>query len=116
MLDENTQALAALAHLDAGKLEISKKAGEKPEGHVALVAGPVEIYLPLSKIVDPAEERGRLEADLAGANAQIQRLEQLLGSDFARKAPKDVVEKEQARLDEYKQIAERLAEQLNKLK
>jgi valyl-tRNA synthetase len=116
MLAQAAAALAALAGLDPAKLQINTEMGQKPEGHVALVAGPVEVYLPLAEMVDPAEERARLEAELAEARQQVQRLEGLLSSDFAQKAPQAVVEKERGRLTEFQDSADRIAAQLNAMK
>ena len=116
ILRQEAGALAAMAGLDPSKLEISASMGQKPDGHVALVAGPVEVYLPLAEMVDPAEERARLEAELSEAREQIQRLETLLGGDFAKKAPKAVVDKERERLTEFQHSADRIAAQLNTIK
>ena len=114
ILEANKTVLAALAKLDADKIEISAK-GERPEGSVGLVAGPIEIFLPMAEMVDPAEERQRLEAELADAEAQIKRLETLLASDFAKKAPEAVVAKERERLTEFQQVASNIARQLSVL-
>ncbi|MDA1330250.1 MAG: valine--tRNA ligase [Chloroflexi bacterium] len=116
IFEQEKAALAALAGMEASKLEIAKTMGQRPEGHVALVVGPVEIYLPLAEMVDPAEERARLEAELKEAKGQIKRLSGLLQSDFAKKAPKAVVEKERERLKGFEETAARLEEQLGKLK
>jgi len=115
MLADNQAAFASLAKLDPEKLAVSQKMADRPDGHVALVSGPIEIYLPLAEMVDPAEEKDRLEMDLKEANSQIQRLEGLLKSDFAKKAPAQVVEKEKQRLEEFKQSAASIDEQLNGL-
>jgi valyl-tRNA synthetase len=112
MLEENSSALAALAKLDPQKMTISQQVDERPEDHVALVSGPIEIYLPLAEMVDPVEEHARLEAELKEAKTQIKRLEGLLRSDFAKKAPAEVVEKEKLRLAEFKQSATSIEEQL----
>jgi valyl-tRNA synthetase len=111
-LKEQAASIAALAHLDAAKLTIAESLKDKPDGHVALVVGPVEIYLPLAEMVDPAEERARLQSELAEAQSQIERLEKLLASDFAEKAPKEVVEKERSRLAGFKETEEGLKGQL----
>jgi len=50
------------------------------------VVGPVEVYLPLAGLVNIDEERLRLQKDLAETQAQIERLEKLLGSSFAEKS------------------------------
>lgn len=112
MLETQAAAIASLAQLDLGALQIIDRLDGKPEGHIALVVGAVEIYLPLAGLVDVNEERARLEKDLAGTEAQIQRLESLLGSSFAENAPSNVVQKEREKLAGYKETASRLKAQL----
>lgn len=56
----------------------------------------------------------KLKKDLIETNSQIERLQNLLASDFASKAPKEVVEKEREKLAGYKETAEKLREQLEK--
>jgi valyl-tRNA synthetase len=116
MLENERGALASLAQLDPEKLTISKAMGQKPEGYVASMAGPVEIYLSLAYAVDPTIERDRLGKELAAARGQAARLEKLLNSDFGKKAPKEVVEKEKERLAGFTATAKSLEEQLKNLK
>jgi valyl-tRNA synthetase len=104
--------IAALARLDAQKLSILPALEEKPEGHVALVVGAVEIFLPLADMVDTAEERARLEKDLAEALSHIERLEKLLNSPFAEKAPENVVQTERDKLAGFKETAEKVNAQI----
>ncbi len=104
--------LAALAGLDESRLTILPALTEKPAGTVALVVGPIQIYLPLAEMSDPAEERARLTKELAEANSQIARLEKLLASDFASKAPAALVQKEREKLETYQRSAAQLREQL----
>jgi len=78
-----------------------------------LVVGSVEVYLPLAELVDIFEERTRLEKALAETQSQIDRLEKLLSSPFAEKAPKAVVQKERDKLAVYQETAEKLRAQLN---
>ncbi len=104
--------LAALAGLDEARLQIHPSLDSKPEGHITLVAGPVEIHLPLAEMVDPAEERARLQKELTDAEAQIARLETLLGSDFSNKAPAPVVQKERDKLVVLKETAHKIKTQL----
>ena len=115
MLTAQTKVIAALAHLDPEGLHIYTTLDEKPEGSTALVVGPIEIYLPLADLIDPAEEKKRLAADLAEANAQIERLEKLLSSPFAQKAPPEVVQKERDRLEGFRQTAAKIQSQLDEL-
>jgi valyl-tRNA synthetase len=112
LLEEQSQVIAALAGLDYSLLSILDSLKAKPKGAIALVVGAVEIYLPLAGMVDTAGERARLEKELADIQAQIDRLEKLLASDFARKAPAQVVQKEREKLDAYQETAEKIRTQL----
>jgi valyl-tRNA synthetase len=116
MLEAEQRVISALAQLDPEQIEIHETLDEKPRGHIALVAGPVEIYLPLKGLVDPAEERVRLEKELQESEGHIQRLENLLDSPFAEKAPPEVVEKERQKLLEYRDQAATIREQLEMLR
>jgi len=111
--------IAALAGLDAAEVAViasNKGSFPCPEGHIALVAGVVEIFLPLSGLVDTAEEQLRLRKALEEVEGQINRLENLLSGAFAEKAPAAVVQKEREKLDTYKGTAEKLRGQLVTLK
>ena len=76
-------AIRSYYEIDPASLAIEERITEKPDGTVALVVGPVEIYLPLAGLVDLSEERARLESDLAEVRGQIDRLRQLLAGPFA---------------------------------
>ena len=112
LLAEQVKVLTALAGLDESQVMIKESVGEKPEGTAALVIGPVEIYLPLAGMIDLEQERARLEKELAETESQIARLEKLLASDFAKKAPENVVAKEREKLVTYKETAEKIKTQL----
>ncbi len=112
LLKEQSEVIAALAGLDPSHLSVLESLPAKPENCIALVAGQVEIYVPLSSMVDPGEERNRLQKDLAETQVQIDRLEKLLGSDFASKAPAQVVQKEREKLAAFRETAEKLSAQL----
>jgi valyl-tRNA synthetase len=87
----------------------------KPDGNIALVIGSIEAYLPLEGLVDTAEQRTRLEKELTETKSQIERLEVLLSSPFAEKAPANVVEKERSKLSTYLEKAEKIKSQLETL-
>ncbi len=118
ILMHEAPVIASLAGLDTHKLAViasNQGSFPRPEGHIALVAGAVEIFLPLSGLVDRTEERARLSKALAEAEAQISRLENLLGSAFAEKAPPAVVQKEREKLAGFQESAEKLRAQLKAL-
>ena len=112
LLKEQSSNIAALAGLDPSKLSILASLEQKPGESAVLVVGMVEIYLPLSGLVDVEAERARLKKELAETQSQIARLEKLLGSDFANKAPAPVVEKEREKLAAYRDTAGKITSQL----
>jgi len=73
----------------------------------------VEVRLAVRR--DPAQERARLENELADANKLLERSRELLGKTaFAERAPKDVVEKERARLLEREGRVRMLEDELGR--
>lgn len=111
-LHEQSSAIAALAGLDESQTTMLRTLDETPNDSVALVVGSIEIYLPLAGMLDAAEERARLEKELKEAESHIERLEKLLSSDFAGKAPSALVQKERDKLAGYKDTAEKIKAQL----
>ena len=115
IIEENSSFLSKLAHLDPENISILETLDEKPEGSISLVVGSIEIYLPLSELIDPEEELARLKKELADANLHIERLGNLLGSAFAEKAPPNVVQNERDKLAAYEETAEKIKSQLSEL-
>jgi valyl-tRNA synthetase len=91
---------------------LTARLAEKPQGAASAVVSGVEIYLPLADLIDPEVERARLQKDLSEIEVQIERLEKLLSSSFAEKAPAAVVDKERQKLATFHDTAARLREQL----
>ncbi|HET8670652.1 MAG TPA: class I tRNA ligase family protein, partial [Candidatus Saccharimonadales bacterium] len=112
LLQEQSNVLASLAGLSESELVIVRSLSDKPKDSIALVTGAVEIYLPLAGMVDLTEEKTRLEKELKEAKSHIERLEKLLGGDFANKAPAALVQKEREKLTAYKETAEKIQAQL----
>jgi len=112
LVKEQSKVIASLAGLNEAELTVAESLSDKPKDAVALVVGSVQIYLPLAGMVDLAEEKTRLEKELKEAQSHIERLEKLLSSDFANKAPAALVQKEREKLDGYKNTAEKIEAQL----
>jgi len=106
------QTFISLAGIDGEAFSIVKDPIEPSDDRITLVVTPIEITLPLAGLVDAEAERERLEKELAEAQSQIQRLEKLLVSPFAQKAPPEVVQKERDKLATYQETAERIRQQL----
>jgi len=115
LLRSQQAVIAALAHLDIKSFQVVDKLVEKPQNTASVVLAGVEIYLPLDGMVDRAVERSRLEKELQEALSHIERLESLLNSPFAQKAPVQVVEKEKEKLADFRQTADKLKEQIRNL-
>ncbi len=114
-LQAQAKTISALAYVEAGGLTLVDQLAEKPQDQVSLVVQGVEIYLPLADLVDMEAERARLQKELADTESQIQRLDSLLSSPFAEKAPAAVVDKERQKLATFQETAARLREQLQTL-
>lgn len=112
---QQKQLIAMLAKLDPERFEISATLPPKQENHVSIAIGLVEIYLPLEELVDTKSERERLNNALSEAKSQADRLEKLLSSSFAQRAPADIVQKEKDKLVSYQKTVEKLEKQLGAL-
>jgi valyl-tRNA synthetase len=112
ILNHEKNSIAALAKLDKNTTVIQKSITIKPENHIVLVVGPIEIYLPLTGIENTKDEEDRIEKSLAEIENQIARIKKLLDSPFAEKAPKDVVQAEVDKLENFRETADKLKIQL----
>ncbi len=116
MLKNQKKVLAALAKLNLNELVIQAGIKDKPKNQLSLVVSGIEIFLPKPDLVDDQDANDRLEKEFGGIQSQIKRLEDLLGGEFAIKAPPGLVEKERQKLDTYRLSAQKLMEQLLKTK
>ena len=100
LLKENSDVLKTLARLEV--LEVNEK-GKKPKDCASVVAGGVEVCLPLEGLVDAEKERARLEGEKDNLTKYIKGLEaKLSNKEFTDKAPKEVVEKNRKILEDKK--------------
>ncbi len=112
IIEPQRQTFVSLAGIDPDLLEIVRESLEPSEETINLVITPIEISLPLAGLVDIEAERERLERELADAEGQIKRLEKLLESPFAEKAPPAVVQKERDKLVDYRETVQKINQQL----
>jgi len=110
-LQQNKFLLVDLAGLNEDRLRILANKPET-EGLTVVVIEDIEIYLDLSAGADSQLDRERLERELTEAESQIERLEKLLASPFAQKAPEKVVQVEREKLEGYRASAIKLRERL----
>ncbi len=108
--------LLSLARLDAAQLQIVASIAQKPEqAFSAILDSGVQLYLPLAGMLDLDKEKKRLSAELEKARADATRTEAKLNTDFAQKAPADVVQRERQRLNATRERIVKLQEQLRGL-
>jgi valyl-tRNA synthetase len=70
---------------------------EKPEASAASVVKGMEAFIPLRGVINPEEERARLDHELKKLDKDLERTSRkLASSDFLEKAPEEVVAKEKA--------------------
>ncbi len=96
VLRDNRTIIASMAKLK--NLEIGKDL-EKPAESATSLAGPIKVYVPLSRVIDIGTEKRRLSCQIDDQESLIRDLSaRLKNKKFLEKAPADVVSKEKDRL------------------
>jgi valyl-tRNA synthetase len=100
-----------------GRVQEVTLQGAREDGPATrLVAGPVDIVIPLEGVLDLDAERTRLAKALEKVRSEIARFAGKLASDgFRSKAPAEVVAGEQRKLDEARATEEKLQSQLQEI-
>jgi valyl-tRNA synthetase len=111
LYEDNLPIISALSSTDLRQSFVYEEY-QPSEAATSLVVGSTEIYPNLSGIERSEEDKARLEKELKEAQSHIVRLEKLLSSDFANKAPAPLVQKEREKLAGYKETAEKIKAQL----
>lgn len=98
------------------RLTIGLFGDAKPPKAMSAVVSGAELYLPLSGLIDIAQEIKRLEAELEMLNQEVSRGEKKLSNPgFVNKAPAEVVEKEREKLADWNLKRQRVEERLREL-
>jgi valyl-tRNA synthetase len=114
MLKAQTPLIEFLARTEQPQLH--ERLAEKPAQSMGLLAGPVEIYLPLAGMLDLGKELARLERDTAATEGEIARVQGRLANEaFVSRARPEVVQKERDRLAELEERLARLRERRTEL-
>jgi valyl-tRNA synthetase len=114
VLHANTSHITHLANLES--VAIVERAAPRPQNALSASLPEVEIYLPLEGLIDTDKERARLQKELETRESDLQRVEKKLANpQFTEKAPRAVVEKEEAKRAELFAATEKLRERLSAL-
>ncbi len=113
-LDANRVFLGKLAKLNS--ITWLKPDESAPPSATQLV-GDMEILVPMAGLIDKDAELERLDKEIDKLKDEVHRSEaKLRNESFVDKAPKEVVDKERAKLDDYRSSLARLEEQMEKIK
>jgi len=109
---EQSEVIKKLARVsDLVVLEKIEKIGTE----AGTVVGSIEILISLQGLVDLEKEKQRIEKDLEEAQKYAVSIKNKLESDFVKKAPKEVVDRERTRLVEIEEKIAKLKAQQNSL-
>lgn len=97
-------------------LEINRGLAVPAKAMTGVVTG-AELYLPVSGLIDIAQEIARLEKEVETLNSEVLRVEKKLANEgFVAKAPAKVIEEEKAKLADYSSKREIVLARLQELK
>jgi valyl-tRNA synthetase len=97
IFEQQTPLIEFLARTE--KPQLSRTLDQKPEQAMALLAGTVEIYLPLAGMIDIGKELERLDKEIAQTQQEQSRLQSKLANEnFVSRAKSEVVAKDREKL------------------
>ncbi|MFH1335630.1 MAG: valine--tRNA ligase [Candidatus Zixiibacteriota bacterium] len=106
VLEDNREHIALLGKVE--KLQIGRKVA-KPDHSASAVIRDAEIFIPLEGLIDLEQERKRLDKEIQRVNQLLEKINKKLSNeDFLRRAPKEIIQKEKIKRDEYSRINEKL--------
>ncbi len=112
-LEKCSSYVKTLARLSELRIGIAEN---KPKSAATGVIKGAEVYVPLEGILDLAQEHDRLQKEIAKISKDIDVFSKKLSNkNFVDKAPKEVVEKDTAKLEEFKAKREKLEQSLKML-
>jgi len=112
-LERSSPLVTALARLSGLRIGVDEK---KPKAAATGLIRGAEVYVPLEGVIDLTQERDRLMKEIAKTSKDIEVFaKKLSNKNFVDKAPKEVVEKDTAKLEEFKARRDKLEQGLKML-
>jgi len=88
----------------------------KPDHAASAVIKGAEIFVPLKDLIDLEQERMRLEKEIARVTRLLEKTNKKLSNgDFLKRAPREIIEKEKAKREEYRKMVEKLNKNLEEI-
>ena len=114
IFERGTGFLMRLAYSD--NVVVSKAAPEGHEAMVEAVTGEAKLYMPMEQLVDLAQERARVEKELAKAQKDLVMIQNKLSNPkFVERAPENVVAGEREKEAKLTKLISQLSESLSRL-
>ncbi len=99
-----------------GRIESIETIEQEPEDAVIALAGDMTLMVPLADIIDPAQEKIRLEKEIEKADKEVSIFQKKLSNEnFVSRAPEEVVAKEKEKLANSESSLEKLKQQLERI-
>ena len=115
-IEEEAEVIRVLSRVDPLHIVADSSSGNDLLKGVTLVVNPLIIHLPLEGVVDLSAEAERLRTELDECVQNMNRVENLVSNpNFLQKAKPEVIETEQARLQDLKERQQHLNEILEQL-
>ena len=115
-IEEEAEVIRVLSRVEPLHIVPDSSSGNDLLKGVTLVVNPLIIHLPLEGVVDLSAEAKRLRTELDECVQNMNRVENLVSNpNFLQKAKPEVVETEQARLQDLKERQQHLNEILEQL-
>jgi valyl-tRNA synthetase len=109
-VDENKHYILNLGKVE--ELKMGQRIKRPPKVGSAVIKD-MEVFVPLEGLVDPETERKRLEKDIQRITTLLDKTSKKLSNDyFLKNAPKNVVEKEKAKKEDYQKMLDKLNKNL----
>ncbi len=114
IIETESVHIQALAKVES----ITVDSGYQPDKtDASAVMQDLEIFMPLSGLIDVEKETARLEKEISKIKADLEKVVAKLTSEsFTGKAPLEIIEKERGKEREYNEILGKLEESLSKIK
>jgi valyl-tRNA synthetase len=113
LLDDHIEYFRSLARVERLFCGVDVR---KPPVSASAVLSGAEIFLPLEGLIDLEVEKKRLQKELANLKDQLEKISKKLGNaDFMANAPGDVIDKEQAKKEDYLERIEKLNRNLEQI-
>ena len=113
-LEAARNELIYLTKIDGESLKIEKTL-EPPKKSISVVLDGVSIYIPLEGLIEIEAEVSRVKNEIDKLEKQITKIDAKLSSEFATRAPAELVEKEKNKRNELRDKQTSLVERLELL-